>query len=743
MVSVRSSELGPLGWDPVTNHRLFLQKVPSSRPGPRARLQTRGPPGPPGRGSPGPRQAQREGSSLWEGGGGGSAGGGSPGRGNQNQNPGVSKSRINSAPLPLPTAPASKPSANQQLASGSGGRPAAVAVSASRLPVKGLPSSLSSSHSVGNGGGGENNRDPPLPPGGKPNDGPGQSALPVGSQGSVKPPATSNSIPSAPSEAVTAVNGGKPPVRSRGQSVQPRATTTVLKSPTFTNHSAARSAAASQTSVKQSGQFPLQRSGSVRASRLGGSVDKNKPKTSSGNGNHGPTTTAASSGGKRQAPDLVPDEANPNPPVAAAPPANTTSTAPGPTGPSGLGFRARAGPRSGLKTGPRPQNAPRVAGSNAAAADVTAAAKLNQNRDQVEKRNQVVVQLRRLLFQGNRRMEALAMVIQHVFTEREEVLKQKKELTQELTSLRQELVTSSLSCERLQKEKEETRLLCEEALKRLQEMHLEEQERLEDRLRSFYQSEWDKAQQTYQEEAEKYRRLMERQVEELRHQQEVERRKQEVDHSRQMELLRRHHEASLHELKRIQQSDLENLQTSLKETETSLSDKISELTAEKEELTEKLGAEAERRKRILSDKNLKDSHTVYLEQELESLKVVLELKNEQLHQKEKKLMEMDKLVELNVKLEENLKKVQQENEDFKARMDKHAALSKQLSTEQALLQQSLQKESKVNKRLSMENEELLWKLHHGDLLDRRLSPTSPYGSPRNSASFTTAPLSPR
>lgn len=33
-------------------------------------------------------------------------------------------------------------------------------------------------------------------------------------------------------------------------------------------------------------------------------------------------------------------------------------------------------------------------------------------------------------------------------------------------------------------------------------------------------------------------------------------------------------------------------------------------------------------------------------------------------------------VETNVKLEECLKKVQQENEDFKARMDKHAALSK-------------------------------------------------------------------
>jgi len=40
----------------------------------------------------------------------------------------------------------------------------------------------------------------------------------------------------------------------------------------------------------------------------------------------------------------------------------------------------------------------------------------------------------------------------------------------------------------------------------------------------------------------------------------------------------------------------------------------------------------------------KDSHTLYLEQELDSLKVVLDIKNKQLHQQEKKLMEIDTLV---------------------------------------------------------------------------------------------------
>lgn len=72
---------------------------------------------------------------------------------------------------------------------------------------------------------------------------------------------------------------------------------------------------------------------------------------------------------------------------------------------------------------------------------------------------------------------------------------------------------------------------------------------------------------------------------------------------------------------------------------------------------------------------------------------------------------------------------------------------RQLSTEQAVLQESLEKESKVNKRLSMENEELLWKLHNGDLCSpRKLSPSSPsvpLQSPRNSGSFASPTVSPR
>ncbi|XP_044791051.2 microtubule-associated tumor suppressor 1 homolog [Bubalus bubalis] len=105
---------------------------------------------------------------------------------------------------------------------------------------------------------------------------------------------------------------------------------------------------------------------------------------------------------------------------------------------------------------------------------------------------------------------------------------------------------------------------------------------------------------------------------------------------------------------------------------------------------------------------------------------------------------MEKLVDDNTALVDRLKQFQQEHEEFTAQMDKHVAVSRQLSTEQAVLQESLEKECKGNKRLSLEKEELLWKLHNGTLCSPKRSPTSPsipFQSPWNSGSFPSPSLS--
>ncbi|KAM4899605.1 microtubule-associated tumor suppressor 1 isoform 1-T1 [Sylvia borin] len=376
----------------------------------------------------------------------------------------------------------------------------------------------------------------------------------------------------------------------------------------------------------------------------------------------------------------------------------------------------------------------------------TKAAELTQYKTKCETQSGIILQLKKFLTASNQKFEALTVVIQHLQSEREEALKQRKELSQELVNLRGELVTTSAACEKLERDRNELQVAYEGFLQKLNQQHHDDLAELEERLKQFYTAECEKLQSICIEEAEKYKAQLQEQVDNLNTTHESFKLELENRHSEKVEELKKEYESSFTELKSTHESERKLLEDSFKEKQELLEKTIDELKSENNSLSEKL--KLEEQKQIAKEKaNLKNPQIMYLEQELESLKAVLEIKNEKLHQQDIKLMKMEKLVENNTILMDKLKKVQQENEELKARMDKHMELSRQLSTEQAVLQESLEKESKVNKRLSMENEELLWKLHNGDLCSpRKLSPSSssvPLQSPRNSGNFSSPAVSPR
>ncbi|NWV48061.1 MTUS1 protein, partial [Daphoenositta chrysoptera] len=379
----------------------------------------------------------------------------------------------------------------------------------------------------------------------------------------------------------------------------------------------------------------------------------------------------------------------------------------------------------------------------------TKAAELTQYKTKCETQSGIILQLKKLLTSSNQKFEALTVVIQHLQSEREEALKQRKELSQELVNLRGELVTTSAACEKLERDRNELQVAYEGFLQKLNQQHHDDLAELEERLKQFYTAECEKLQSICIEEAEKYKAQLQEQVDNLNTTHESFKLELENRHSEKVEELKKEYESSFsgkYFVFNTHESERKSLEDSFKEKQELLEKKIDELKSENNSLSEKL--KLEEQKQIAKEKaNLKNPQIMYLEQELESLKAVLEIKNEKLHQQDIKLMKMEKLVENNTILMDKLKKVQQENEELKARMDKHMELSRQLSTEQAVLQESLEKESKVNKRLSMENEELLWKLHNGDLCSpRKLSPSSssvPLQSPRNSGNFSSPAVSPR
>lgn len=370
---------------------------------------------------------------------------------------------------------------------------------------------------------------------------------------------------------------------------------------------------------------------------------------------------------------------------------------------------------------------------------------LAQCKAKCENQSGFILQLKQRLSRGNTTFEALTVVIQHLLSEQEEALKQHKTLSQELVNLRGELVTASTTCEKLEKARNELQIAYEGFVQKLNQQHQTDLTELENRLKEFYTGECEKLQNIYIEEAEKYKTQLQEQFDNLNAAHETSKLEIEASHSEKVELLKAAYETSLSEIKKSHELEKKSLEDLLNEKQESLEKQINDLKSENEALNEKL--KSEEQKRISREKaNLKNPQIMYLEQELESLKAVLEIKNEKLHEQDVKLMKMEKLVDNNTALVDKLKRFQQENEELKARMDKHMAISRQLSSEQAVLQESLEKESKVNKRLSMENEELLWKLQNGDLCSPKRAPASsaiPFPSPRNSGSFPSPSVSPR
>ncbi|XP_060634553.2 microtubule-associated tumor suppressor 1 isoform X1 [Anolis sagrei] len=371
---------------------------------------------------------------------------------------------------------------------------------------------------------------------------------------------------------------------------------------------------------------------------------------------------------------------------------------------------------------------------------------LTQYKRKCENQSGIIQQLKKCFASSNRKFEALALVIQHIQSERDELLKQNKDLLLDIVNARGDYAISSAACEKLEKDLNDQHASYEEFVQKLYQKHQSDLSELEERLKQFYTAECEKLQTICLEEAEKYKAQLQEHVDKLNIAHENFKLERETCHAEKIEELKRNYESSFSELKNTHESQLKKLEESFSEKQVELEKKITDLRSENDSLNEKL--KLEEQKQIAKEKaNIKNPQIMYLEQELESLKAVLEIKNEKLHQQDIKLLKMEKLVESNNALVEKTRKLQQENEELKARMDKHVELSRQLSTEQAVLQESLEKESKVNKRLSMENEELLWKLHNGDLCSpKKLSPSTPptpFQSPRNSSSFSSPPISPR
>ncbi|XP_047409920.1 microtubule-associated tumor suppressor candidate 2 isoform X1 [Sciurus carolinensis] len=323
--------------------------------------------------------------------------------------------------------------------------------------------------------------------------------------------------------------------------------------------------------------------------------------------------------------------------------------------------------------------------------------------------------------------DALAVSTQHFFGKNESALVKEKELSIELANIRDEVAFNTAKCEKLQKEKEDLERRFEEELRRLGWQQQAELQELQERLQGQFEMETARLQEEHHSQLLRIRCQHQEQVEDITASHEAALLEMENNHTVAIAILQDDHDHKVQELMTTHELEKKELEENFEKLRLSLQDQVDTLTFQSQSLRDRARRfEEALRKNTEEQLEIALAPYQHLEEDMKSLKQVLEMKNQQIHQQEKKIIELEKLAEKNIILEEKIQVLQQQNEDLKARIDQNTVVTRQLSEENANLQEYVEKETQEKKRLSRTNEELLWKLQTGDPTSPiKLSPTSP------------------
>ncbi|XP_054610190.1 microtubule-associated tumor suppressor candidate 2 homolog isoform X2 [Dunckerocampus dactyliophorus] len=330
-------------------------------------------------------------------------------------------------------------------------------------------------------------------------------------------------------------------------------------------------------------------------------------------------------------------------------------------------------------------------------------------------------------------LEVFIVTTQHYCLKNQTAEDNETKLFLEIQMIKKQLVSNSTHWERLKLEKSAVEAAFQRELQELQVQQEVELAAVEESLRKCHSAETESLKAEHQSEMEELRTQQQEQVEEMtaHHQAAI----QELRdmHNITMATLHEEHARTMRDLRKAHEQQKMLLEEDFEKLRLSLQDQVDTLTFQNHSLQDKAKRFEEALKKS-TDEQIVDALAPYqhIDKDLKSLKEVVEMKNQQIHQQDLKISDLQKVAQKNVFLEERVQVLQQQNEDLKARIDMNLALSRQLSEENANLQESVEKESTEKKRLSRNNEELLWRLQTSPLM-------SPSSSPLH-RSFSTSPI---
>ncbi|KAM9318755.1 microtubule-associated tumor suppressor candidate 2 [Pholidichthys leucotaenia] len=389
----------------------------------------------------------------------------------------------------------------------------------------------------------------------------------------------------------------------------------------------------------------------------------------------------------------------------------------------------------------KPQSSARGAAQTDRAQELDRAL-IQQLRERCEQQDRQLQSLQAQLKQASLCLDVFSITTQHFYHKSESAIVKERELSLELARIRDEVAFSVAHWEQLQREKEELEHRFEAELQGLRAQQQKELRAVEERLKAEHMEETEGLQAQQRAELKELHFKQQERLEEMSENHEASLMEMESAHNDTLATLQEEHARTVKNLKMAHEQQRKSLEEEFEKIRLSLQDQVDTLTFQNRSLRDR-AKRFEEALRKSTDEQIVDALAPYkhIEEDLKSLKEVLEMKNQQIHQQELKITELEKIAEKNVYLEERLQVLQQQNEDLKERIDKNLAVSRQLSEENANLQVHVEKESNEKKRLSRTNEELLWRLQTGELSPRMSPSSSPIHQPSSGSGSPARPHS--
>ncbi|KAM4035147.1 coiled-coil domain-containing protein 69 [Anomaloglossus baeobatrachus] len=170
------------------------------------------------------------------------------------------------------------------------------------------------------------------------------------------------------------------------------------------------------------------------------------------------------------------------------------------------------------------------------------------------------------------------------------------------------------------------------------------------------------------------------------------------------------------EMKAEMDVKIAELQKDFKEEKASLSETITDLKSQLESLLQKIQQSEASALKQNYERHIKDygSPGEFWEQEFHSLYFVIEMKNNLIKEKDKKLLNQQGMMERILALEDKMKMLQQENEALQERTQKHSTIAVCMTEELLSTKAALEKEVQLREQLQHDKEQHVYRAVSGD-----------------------------